>query len=152
MRFLARAAAGQHSLSEFTEIEWGEEGANRGGWRLLSLTFDHGLWALLAFARRTCRTHGRRRAFDLGATRAGAGGALATILSTGGIVHNHWLRGRNRTLEDVLRKVGSRGAFRLQHIVRHFRACGIGRYRTLQDILAHIWIRGTRQRPAGYTG
>jgi hypothetical protein len=130
-------------FSEFTEIEWGEEGPNRRGRRLLGLTFDHGLRALLAFARRTCRTHGRRGTFDLGATRARAGGALATILSTGGVVHNHRLRGRNRTLEDVLRKVGSGRAFGLQHIVRHFRACRIRRYRTLQHILTHIRVRGT---------
>ena len=139
-----------HTLfSEFTEIERGEEGPNRCGRRLFCLAFDHGLRALLAFARRACRTHGGRRAFDFGATRARAGGALATILSTGGIVHNHRLRVRNRTLEHVLRKIGSGRALRLQHVVCHFRACGRRRYRTLEDIFAHIGIRRARERTAG---
>jgi len=128
--------------TELAKIQRGKKGAHGCRRRFLGLAFHNGLWAGGALARRASRTYGRRRAFDLGTTRTRAGGALTTVLAAGGIVHNDRLGVRDRALEHVLGEIGCGRALGLKHVGRHIRACGRRRYGALEDVFAHVGIRG----------
>ena len=118
--------------------ERGKKGSHRRVLTLFCLAFDHCLWACSAGARRAGRADSGRRALDLGATRAGAGRAVASLVSTHTRIHKNGLRSRNTGLQHILRQVGSRRALSLEHIILQIGHGRAWRNTALQDVFGHI--------------
>jgi hypothetical protein len=128
-------------LSKATNTERGEKGSDRGYIGLFCAAFDSGLGANGTRAGCSSRADSRGRAFDFGATRARARGAIATLgLYVRAGVNNNGLLLGDGTLQHILRHIRNGGALGLQHVVGQIGCRRARRNTGLEHVFRHVRV------------